>query len=192
MVLLRTIQSELDLINIDDVPDPEENTTQFDVTVGRIEDDDLKKLNLLLRQKHEEIKQKITELETLTNDKSDEEQDESTCEVCKKATEINRLNETYKLIDKLFWNSLRAQLTEEDYRKYNDGKFDSIGIRKDWDIVLTKPDPREKIGNLIRNLIFGGLPSNMGVTVISGNDLSSLFKPEGSGNDHEDEDEEIW
>ena len=142
--LMNWLRKELEEISEDQIEVPNHELEDGDKAVGTLESIEARKIHELRNRVIRDLTQQLKDTSHKMIDAIEEEMlddhDPATCERCTLRRQLELLKDKKDMLDKLFWSCVRHELSEEARIKSDKMGSDGVGIRKDWQIVLTKQE----------------------------------------------------
>jgi len=137
---LNWLLEELGKISEDEIVDPNQPLKSGDRVVGTLESLQVKKIYTQRGRLMREATELNLNLQEMAPDVNADggDHDPATCKRCKLRRELDSLSEKAIFLDKLFWISVRSELSEENQIEGERMEADGVGIRSGWQIVFFK------------------------------------------------------
>lgn len=156
-VFMNWLREELGKISEDEIEVPNNELEDGDKAVGTLESIEARKIHELRSRVIRDMTQQLKDASHKAIDAIEEEMsgdhDPASCERCVLRRQLELLKDKKDMLDKLFWSCVRHELSEDARIESDKMGSDGVGIRKDWQIVLTKREV--SLGGILLGL---GLP----------------------------------
>ncbi len=141
-VLMNWLREELGKISENEIEVPNHELEDGDKAVGTLESVEARKIhelrNRVIRDMTRQLKDVSHKMIDAIEEEVSDDHNPATCERCTFRRQLELLKDKKDMLDKLFWSCVRHELSEEARIESDKMGSDGVGIRKDWQIVLTK------------------------------------------------------
>ena len=157
-VLMNWLREELGKISENEIEVPHNEFEDGDKAVGTLESIEARKIYELRSRVIRDMTKQLEDALHRAIDPIEEggsgDHDPANCEGCVSRRQLELLKDKKDLLDRLFWSCVRHELSEDARIESDKMRSDGVGIRKGWQIVLTKRE-----GSLGGILLGFGIPT---------------------------------